>query len=121
MTGNPPRGKIFTLQNCWGSNISPSKKGNYYSNLPPSVLVSFNKWKIIQFTNKKISNEYFYAVNEVVVNGINDNMVSLARLGKYGDINASDTTTMGYYVINYLSELSPYSLGHVYVPYTPCV
>ena len=36
MTSDSPRGKSFTLRNCWGSNILPRKKGNYYSNLPPS-------------------------------------------------------------------------------------
>ena len=37
MTSDSPRGKSFTLQNCWSSNVSPSKKGNCYSNLPPSM------------------------------------------------------------------------------------
>ena len=36
---------------------------------------------------------------------ISDNTASLVQLGKYGDINAADQTTMGYYVIKYISEL----------------
>ena len=35
-------------------------------------------------------------------------MASLVQLGKYGVINAVDPTTMGYYVIKYLSE--PFTL-----------
>ena len=31
-------------------------------------------------------------------------MASLEQLSKYGATNAVDPTTMGYYVINYLSE-----------------
>ena len=42
-----------------------------------------------------------------MLDGISDNM-SIVQLGKYGAINASDTTTMGYYGIKYLYE--PYTL-----------
>ena len=31
-------------------------------------------------------------------------MASLVQLVKYGAINAEDPTTMGYYLINYISE-----------------
>ena len=72
------------------------------------MLGSFNNWDIIQFTNKTTSSEYFDAVHKVLFYGISDNMASLLQLSKYGDINAEDTTTMVYYVINYLSE--PYTL-----------
>ena len=43
-----------------------------------------------------------------MLDGISDNMVSLSQLGKYGAIIASDTTTMGNYVINY--PYLPYTL-----------
>ena len=36
MNINSHRGKSFTLRKHLGSNIFPSKKGNYYSNLPTS-------------------------------------------------------------------------------------
>ena len=36
---------------------------------------------------------------------ISDNMTYVVQVGKYGAINAVDTPAMGYYVINYLSEL----------------
>ena len=47
-------------------------------------------------------------MNTVVLDGISDNMASIAQLGRYSAINVSDTTTMGYYVIKQLSE--PYTL-----------
>ena len=72
------------------------------------MLGSFNNWNIIKFTNKTTSSEYFDDVHKVVLDGISDNMSSLLQLGKYGDINSEDTTTIGYYVIKYLSE--PYTL-----------
>ena len=34
MASNSPQGNCFTLQNRWVCNIFPSKKENYYSNLP---------------------------------------------------------------------------------------
>ena len=43
-------------------------------------------------------------MNKVLIDGISDSIASLAQLGKYGAINAADPTTMGYYVIKYLSE-----------------
>ena len=72
------------------------------------MLGPLNNWNIILFTNKTKSSEYFYAVHKVVLDGISDNMASLVQLGLYVAINAEDPTSMGYYVINYLSE--PYGL-----------
>ena len=46
-------------------------------------------------------------VHKVVLDGISENVASLVQLGKYGAINAADPTTMGYYVIKFLSE--PYT------------
>ena len=39
-----------------------------------------------------------------MLDGISDNMDSILKLGKCGAINALDPETMGYYVVNYLSE-----------------
>ena len=68
------------------------------------MLGSFNNWNIVQITNKNTPSEEFDALHKIVVNGISENMSSLVHVGKYGAINASDTTTMGYYVIKYLYE-----------------
>ena len=72
------------------------------------MLGSFNNRKVIQFTNKITANEDFDAVNKVVLDGISDNMSALVQNGKYGAINNEYPTTMGYYVVRFLSE--PYTL-----------
>ena len=43
-------------------------------------------------------------MHKLVLDGISDNMASISQLGKYGYINAEDTTTIRYYAIKYLSE-----------------
>ena len=47
--------------------------------------------------------------------GISDNMASLIQLEKFGAINALYPTTMGYYVIKFLSE--PYTLQEDHTKY----
>ena len=74
------------------------------------ALGSINNWNIIHFTNKTTSSEDFDVAHEVVLDGISENMASLAQLGKYGAINAADSTTTGYYVIKYLYE--PYTFNN---------
>ena len=72
------------------------------------VLGSFNNWNIIQFTNKTTTLEEFDAVHKVLLDGIGDNMSELVQNGKYGAIYTKYPTTMGYYVVKFLSE--PYTL-----------
>ena len=43
-------------------------------------------------------------INQVFLNGINDNMASLVQSGMYGVINTYYTTTNGFYVIQFLAE-----------------
>ena len=68
------------------------------------MLGSFNKYSIILFTNKTTSGKDFDAVHTVVHDGNSEHVASLIQLGKYGDTNAADPTTTGYYVIKYLYE-----------------
>ena len=49
--------------------------------------------------------ENFY---QVVLDVISENMSSFIKRSKYGAINTTDTSKMGYYVINFMSE--PYTL-----------
>ena len=42
-------------------------------------------------------------MHKLVLDGISYNVASLVQLVKYGAINAVDPTTMGYYVIKFLS------------------
>ena len=72
------------------------------------MLVFFNNWNIIQFTNKTASSEDFDLLHKLVLDGISENMDSLVQLGKYGAIDAAYKTTMGYYMIKYVYE--PYIL-----------
>ena len=69
-----------------------------------TVLGSFNKLNMNQFTNKTTTKEDFDAVHKVVLYGISDNIFALVQKGKYGAINNSYPTTMGYYVVGLLSE-----------------
>ena len=40
----------------------------------------------------------------MVIDGISENMASLVQAGMYVAINTDDTTTNGFYVIQFLSE-----------------
>ena len=42
-------------------------------------------------------------INQGLLDEISDNMAVLVQTGKYGAINITDTTTMGYYVIKLIS------------------
>ena len=45
----------------------------------------------------------FDEIHQVVLDGISDNMASLVESGNYGDINTTDTSTNGFYVIMFTS------------------
>ena len=94
------------LDKKWSYKFDPNKHPCYqpvFDCRHWPVLGSFNNRNIVQFTNKTTSSEELYAVHKVVLGGISDNMASLVKLVEYGDINTVDPTTMGYYVIKYLS------------------
>ena len=69
------------------------------------MLGYLNNWNPIHFTNKTTSSEDFNDVHQALLDGIIENMDSFVHTGKYGAINVADPTTLGYYVVNYLSEL----------------
>ena len=48
--------------------------------------------------------EDFEEIHQVVLDVISDNIDSLVQSGNYDDMNITDTSTMGYYVINFVSE-----------------
>ena len=50
-----------------------------------SMLGSLNNWNIIQFTNKKTTNEDFDSVHKVVLYGISDNISAIFHNVKCGD------------------------------------
>ena len=65
-----------------------------------TVFGSFNSWNNIQLSHKATYSEEIDKTDQVVLDGISENMVALVITGKYDDINITDTTKMGYYVIN---------------------
>ena len=67
------------------------------------VLGSYKNWNIIDLTSKSIPFEEFDEIYKVVLDRISENMASLVQSGMYGDINTDDTTTIGLYVIQFIS------------------
>ena len=45
-------------------------------------------------------------IHKVVLDGISDNMFLLVQYVKYGAINTTDTSKMGYYVIKFFSVVT---------------
>ena len=68
-----------------------------------TVLGSFNNFNIIKLSHKAISSEKIDKIHQVVLDGIIDNMATLAQTDKYIVINITYTTTMVYYVIKFFS------------------
>ena len=68
------------------------------------MLGSFIRWNIITFSHKEISSEDLDIVHQVVVDGTSDNIDELIQTDQYDDINTTDTTKKGYYIIKLLSE-----------------
>ena len=72
------------------------------------LLGSFNSCNRIKFTNKITTNKDFDAMHKVLLIVISEKVYELIHNGKYGAIYNADPTTMGYYVVKFLSE--PYTL-----------
>ena len=62
-------------------------------------------------SHKTTTSEAFEDIHQVVLDGISENMDSLVQPDKYGAINTTEKSTMGYYVIKFVSEA--YSLQKV--------
>ena len=68
------------------------------------VLGFSNNWNNILLSQKSTSSDKFIEINQFVIDGISDNMALLVQSGKYGAINAIDTTTKLFYFIMFISE-----------------
>ena len=77
----------------------PVKDCSYWT-----VLGSFKKCNIVQFSHKATYSEEIEKVNQVVPCVISYNMDALVQTGQYDGINTIYTTKMVYYVIKFLSE-----------------
>ena len=69
------------------------KHVKYFTYYP--VLGSFNNWNIILFSHNATSTEYIDTNNQVILDIISENMSAFVKAGNYGDINITDTSTMG--------------------------
>ena len=54
-------------------------------------------------SSKSTSSDTLDEINQVVLDGMSDNMESLVESGKYGAINTTDKSTDGFYVIIFTS------------------
>ena len=68
----------------------------------------FNKWNIVEFSNKDTDETAFEEVHKVVLDEIAANMAVLICEGNYGAISTNDVKTHGYYVVRFLCN--PYTL-----------
>ena len=59
-----------------------------------------NNWNIIKLSHEATSSEYIDKMNQVVIDVISKNMAALVQTSDYGDINTTDITMMGYYIIH---------------------
>ena len=64
------------------------------------MLGSFN----VTFYHKFITSEAFRDIHQFVLNRISDNMTSLVQSSKYGVVKKIDSTTTGYYIIQFILE-----------------
>ena len=104
---------LFSCVSCtsmlykpWISGIPPDEQERYKPVTKCSywpLLGSFNNWNIIVLSQKSTSSDAFHEIHQVVLDKISDNMASLVESGKYGDINTTDTSTNGFYVIVFTS------------------
>ena len=72
------------------------------------MLGYFNNWRILKLSHQATFSEEIDKIHQVVLDGISKKMDELVQTGQYGDINTTYTSTMGYYVIKFVSE--PYTL-----------
>ena len=95
------------LERPWISGIPSNKQSRYQPVTSCTywpVLGSYKNWNIIELTQKPTPFEAFYEINQVVLDGISDNMASLVQSGMFCAINTDDTIKNVFYVIQFISE-----------------
>ena len=94
------------LYKTWYPSVSHIKQPFYQTVVDCThwpMLGSFGKYNIIQFTNKTTSSEESDDIHNVVIGFLSDNVLSLVQTGRYGAINKTFPTIIGYYVVKYMS------------------
>ena len=69
-----------------------------------NVIGRFNDWSIVILSNKATTQEDIDKIFHVVLYGISENMAELMKTDKYGSINTTYSSTIGYYVVEFISE-----------------
>ena len=95
------------LEKPWISDIHSTKQVRYQPVTNCTywpVLGLYNNCNIFELTPKSIPFEAFDEINNVVLDGISENMASLVQSGMYGAINTDDNKANGFYVIQLFSE-----------------
>ena len=90
----------------WIHDLTPKQKPCYRNVTDCSywpVLGSFNSWNIIKLSHKSTTSEDCEDIHKVVLDGISENMASLVQPVIYDAMNTIETSTMGYYVIKFVS------------------
>ena len=98
---------IYARQNLesWFDTTTKTAPPTYHRfHLLTSARIIIN-WNIITLPQKATKSEDFEEINQVVLDGISDNMGSLIQSGNYGSTNTKYTSTMVYYAINFISEV----------------
>ena len=97
----------YTLDKPWTPSVLPHQQHHYqpvkYFTYYP-VLGYFNNWNITHFSHTTTSSEYIDKIHQGVLYGTSDNISTLDQNVHYGVINTTNTTTMGLYVIEFISE-----------------
>ena len=68
------------------------------------MLGNFNDWSIVGFSNKATPQEDIDKICHMVLDGISDNITGLAKTYKCGAIKTTYDSTIGYYVVKFMSE-----------------
>ena len=95
------------LDKPWYFSVSHTKYPRFQNVMDCAywpVLGKYNKYNTINFTNKTTPKEDFYEIHKVVLDYIRENMASLVHTGEYDVISTIDPTTIGYYVVKFLSK-----------------
>ena len=67
------------------------------------MLVSFNNCNIPKISHNSTSSEEIDKIHKIVLYLISDNIAVLVQTDKYGAIDKTDITAMGYCVIKFMS------------------
>ena len=95
------------LDQPWISGLQSTKQARYQPIINftyQQVLGPYKDWNIIHVTPKSTTSEAFDEIHQVVLDGISEYMASLVQLVMYGAITTYDTTTNGFYVIQFVSD-----------------